>query len=127
MVYSPSERREDIVESMRARRAYAATDNILLDYHAFDSRGRAHMMGEAFESAAAPKIVVKIIGTAPISQFALIKNGRFVYEGQPGRPDMDFTFVDNAFIEDESWYYIRVVQSDRNVAWSSPIWVRRRR
>jgi hypothetical protein len=24
----------------------------------------------------------------------------------------------------ESWYYVRVIQQDRQLAWSSPIWVK---
>ena len=43
LIYTPSSERGAIVESMRQRHAYAATDNIILDYRAVDAQGREHM------------------------------------------------------------------------------------
>ena len=67
LIYGPSTGRGTIVESMRQRYACAATGNIILDYRAVDAQGRGHMMGDAFEASAAPRLVVKIIGTDRIT------------------------------------------------------------
>ncbi|MEK7754228.1 MAG: DUF3604 domain-containing protein, partial [Acidobacteriota bacterium] len=124
LIYTPGVERTEIVESMRKRHAYGATDNIIVDYRAVDERGRAHMMGEAFEAAAAPRFQVKIIGTDRISKVDVVKNGKFVFETNPNSNTAEFTYVDNNPGTGESYYYVRAIQIDRNLAWSSPIWVK---
>lgn len=123
MIYTPSTDRTDIVESMRKRHAYGATENILIDYQAAGSDGRTHMMGEAFSSTSAPKLAVKVTGTDKIASIQIIKDARFVFETSPEGNTADFTFVDKNLGPGTSWYYVRVLQADRNMAWSSPIWV----
>src|SRR5262249_14516254 len=66
MIYTPSMKRTDIVESMRKRHTYGATDNIVMDFQALDAQGRAHFMGDAFEAATAPKLQVKVIGSCKL-------------------------------------------------------------
>lgn len=123
LIYSPGTSREDILESMRARHAYAATDNIIVDFQAETADGRAHLMGDAFPAASAPKLTVRIIGTDVISEVDLIKDQKFVYHSEPNTPKVEFTFVDAEPGDGESYYYVRVQQRDRNLAWSSPVWV----
>src|SRR5437588_11921538 len=53
MIYPHSTARRDIVESMRQRHAYGATDNIVLDVRARDRAGHEWMMGDALEAATA--------------------------------------------------------------------------
>jgi hypothetical protein len=120
LVYSPSVAREDIVDSMRKRHSYGATDNIILDFRA----GENHMMGDIFEAASSPKFQVKVVGTAPIAKVEIIKDGKFVFDTQPTGVTANFSYVDTNPAKGESWYYVRVTQLDRNLAWSSPIWVK---
>jgi len=123
MIYTPSTSRADIVESMRKRHAYGATDNILLDYSATDSANREHFMGDAFASKTAPKLNVKVTGTAKIVSVEIVKDGKFVFMTQPNSTNAQFAFIDQNPGNTRSWYYVRVMQVDRNMAWSSPIWV----
>jgi hypothetical protein len=46
MILTPAVQRGEIVEQMRRRHAYAATDNIILDFQAVDTDGSAHLMGD---------------------------------------------------------------------------------
>ena len=81
-------------------------------------------MGDAFRSERPPKIRVKIIGTDPIQEIDIIRDQKFVYHAEPGTAEVDFEFVDNEPPSSgESYYYVRIQQRDRNMAWSSPIWV----
>jgi hypothetical protein len=123
MIYSPSVDRADIVESMRRRHVYGATDNIIVDFQAVDGRGGAHLMGEAFETSAAPRLIVKVVGTSRIAAIDIIRNKAFIYHSDPGTKTAEFTYVDRHPAAGESYYYMRVVQVDRNLAWSSPVWV----
>jgi hypothetical protein len=120
LIYSPSVVRGDIVDSMRKRHAYGATDNIILDFRA----DGIHMMGDAFEAAKPPRFQVKVVGTGPIAKVEIVKDGKFVFDTQPGGSTADFSYADANPGKGESWYYVRVTQADRNLAWSSPIWVK---
>jgi len=121
MIWSPSSRRTDLVESMRKRHAYGATDNIVVDYRAGE-----HMMGDAFDATTAPRMTVKVAGTSRIDKVEIIKDGKFVYETRPEGSTAEFTYVDQNPEKRESWYYVRVIQADRQMAWSSPMWIRYR-
>ena len=120
---TPDSSRAAIVESMRKRHAYGATDNIILDFRATDAGNRVWIMGDAFESSVAPRMSVKVAGTGAIDRIDIIKDGKFVFESHPGRESGEFTWLDNAPGNGRSWYYVRVIQADRQMAWSSPIWV----
>jgi len=80
-------------------------------------------MGDVFSAAAAPQIAVRVIGTGPIHQIDLIKNQKFLYTARPGAKEAGFEFTDQEFGAGESWYYVRVLQQDGQLAWSSPLWI----
>jgi len=124
MIYTPSVNRTDIVDSMRKRHAYAATDNIILDFEAVDDDGSAHLMGDIFNASRGLKLHVKVEGTDVITGIDLIRNNAVIYSAPgPGRKDAGFEYVDQTPVQGTNWYYVRVSQVDRNLAWSSPIWV----
>jgi hypothetical protein len=124
MIYTPSMDRSDIVESMRKRHAYGATDNIIVDFEAVDGQGHTYMMGDAFAAPSAPHLKVKVIGTSTLQRVDIIKDGKFVFTTSPNAQNADLTYIDNEPPKGETWYYVRAIQMDRNLAWSSPIWVK---
>jgi len=117
--------REGLVNAMRQRHSYGATDNIILDYR-LQAAGREHLQGDIVDAPGDFRLWVKVIGTAPIRQIDIIKNNTFVHNRQNLPAEVSFTFVDNAPSPGESYYYVRVWQADDQMAWSSPIWVRRK-
>ena len=120
-VYAKSIDRESIFEGLRARRTYAATDKILLDFSI-----EKHLMGEEAVLAGTPELAVAVEGTGPIAQIDIIKNSKIVYTSNPGTRSARFTFRDDAYRGEDSYYYVRVIQADKNMAWASPIWVKSR-
>jgi hypothetical protein len=112
--------REALFDAIRQRHAYGATDNIVLEFRSGD-----HLMGEAFASSSAPRFAVRVIGTGAIQQIDVIRNGKFIYTAHPGEKQATFELADQEFAGGESWYYVRVLQEDGQLAWSSPIWVRK--
>jgi hypothetical protein len=124
MIYTPSSRREDIVQSMRERHVYAATDNIILDVQALDG-DRTYIMGDVFETRS--RIVqfkIKVFGTDRITRLDVIKNNAFAFTREGVGREMEIEYVDTSPKEGENYYYVRAQQIDRNMAWSSPIWVK---
>lgn len=119
-VYAKNVDRPSIFEGLKARRTYAATDKILLDFSISD-----HLMGEEIRVSGKPEIKVAVRGTAPIAQIDVIKSGKFVYATKPGTVSAGFTFRDEQYNGENCFYYVRVIQEDKNMAWASPIWVGR--
>ena len=117
-VYTPSRSYDDIWESLYARRTYAATDNIIVD---FQSQG--HAMGEEFSTSERPRIDVRIIGTGKIQQVDIVKDNTFAYTAYPDVEEVSFSYTDSAIEPGAHYYYVRVIQADNNMAWGSPIWV----
>jgi hypothetical protein len=73
-----------------------------------------------------PELAVSVEGTGPIAQIEVIKNSKIVYSVNPQARKAHFTFRDDSYRGDDSYYYVRVIQMDKNMAWASPIWVKNR-
>ncbi len=119
-VYAKGPDRESLFEAMYDRRTYAATDRIVVEFSI-----EGHLMGEEITIAGKPELKVAIRGTSPLKQVDIIKEGKFVFTTSPGRPTTEFTFRDEEFDGEECYYYVRVIQTNKQMAWASPIWVRR--
>ena len=115
--------REGMMDAMKQRHSYGATDNIILDYRLETPDGTEHLQGDIVETEDGFELKIRIIGTTPLRQVDLIKNQQFLHTRQKLPQDSTFTFVDKGKQPGEDYYYVRVVQEDDNVAWSSPIWV----
>ncbi len=111
---------------MRARHSYAATDNVILDYRLETDAGQQFMQGDIVTIDGGFKLIVNVHGTTPIRQIDIIKNQDFVYNRQKLPQQSNLEFVDNDKQPGEDFYYVRVIQEDDNIAWSSPIWVTKR-
>ncbi len=124
MIYTPVVERGEIVNSMRKRHAYAATDNIIVDFQAIEPNGAAHMMGDIFTASRGLKLRIKVEGTDTLARIELIRNNGIIYTApDPKSRTANFEFVDQAPADGTNWYYVRITQQDRNLAWSSPVWV----
>ncbi len=118
--------REGILKAISARHAYAATDNIVMDF-----RGGEHVQGDAFSSKDRPKFTVRIEGTGDIASVDLVRNNKYVYSLKPKKTaTAEFMYEDSKLAPGdsyyyESYYYVRMVQADGQMAWSSPIWIKK--
>jgi hypothetical protein len=87
------------------------------------------MMGDIVSASTAPKLTVDVQGTAPIKKIDVIKSNKYVYQAAPPKgmkelpKKFDLTYVDSIITPGEYYYYVRVEQTDGQLAWSSPIWV----
>ena len=118
MVWTEERTREAVLEAMRQRRAYAATDNIVLEFWIGD-----HFMGDELSADHVPAIRVKAVGTGEIANVEILRNNLSIYRSAPGEAEIDFVYQDMEPEPGLNYYYVRVVQIDGQTAWSSPIWV----
>ena len=125
MLLAPDNSRQSLVDAIRARRTYGATDNIIVDFRLVDG-GREYLMGEDVTISGSPTFRVHIEGTAELAEVEIVKNNTRVYRQTPGARSLDFEYRDSEVPGEEAdFYYVRVRQADRDqqVAWGSPIWV----
>ena len=124
-VYAPELTAEAIHTWIKKRRTFAATDNIIIRYEAVAADGETYKMGEEIRSGRVPELRVEIRGTAPLDRVEIIGNGRILLAREPGTNNDSFSFRDNNPPEGPAFYYVRLRQTDKALAWSSPIWVER--
>ncbi len=110
--------RPALLKAIASRHAYAATDNILVDFRAGD-----HIQGDIFQITGRPKLSVRIEGTAPVDTLEIVRNNEIIHTARPGRPTVRLEYEDTGAPPRESWYYVRIRQADGQIAWSSPMWI----
>lgn len=122
LVFTPKNDRAEIIESIRNRHTYGATDNVIL---ALTANG--HFMGDEYSTDENPNLVLRANGTARIAQVALVRNNEYIYTTEPNKAEIELKFVDMQPVEGTNLYYFRLLQEDGEVAWSSPVWVNYKR
>jgi hypothetical protein len=124
-VRGPRLDRETVFHALEQRATFATTGaRVLLD---FTINGQG--MGGTVKAGAAPRAIkATVYGEAPVAEVAVIK-------GNPRQPAHTFTFnpptldpgelawTDSDELGSPAFYYLRVIQVDHHLAWSSPIWV----
>ena len=126
-VYAPENTRDAIWQAMWDRRTYGSTTYGLV----LDVRSGGHWMGEEWSSKEAPVLEVAVKGTAPIRSVEIIGRSKVLHaEGSREKPldsaehRLRWTDPDWAAQDKEQWYYVRVIQADDEMAWSSPLWIK---
>ncbi len=119
-VWAPKLTREAVLDALRARRCYGTTGAKIV----LDVRVDGHLMGEKVATPAGESVRVDIRVRCPmeIDRVEVCRNNRFVYTREIDGKNAEFTFVDREPVEGRSWYYVRVLQEDEEIAWSSPVW-----
>jgi hypothetical protein len=112
--------RPTVLSAFRSRHCYAATDNIIVDVRSGD-----HLMGDEFEARGPVQLKVLIHGTGPIARVDIIRDFKFAYSTEPHKARVEFQWTDaeRGRPAGLSWYYVRAIQDDGELAWASPIWV----
>ena len=119
MVYAEDASREGVYNAIKQRHTYGATDNIIVDFRL----GDAFMGDELAVEGEIPAIRATILGTDSLKEVALVRNNEVVYTVAPGAKDANFEYTDRQPQAGENFYYVRAVQVNDEIAWSSPIWV----
>ena len=117
-VYVEEFTREGIIEGFKARRTCAATDKIFVELSSGD-----HLMGEVFETREKPALRFRIEGTAPVKRLTIVRNEQNHHVIEPNTASVSGEWTDDNPAPGENRYYLRIEQSDGNMAWSSPLWI----
>jgi hypothetical protein len=128
-VYATDNTREAVWRALYDRRTYGSTTyGLVLEF-----RSGAHWMGEQFDSTSAPPLEIYVRGSAPIRSVEILGRSKVLHaEGSIEKPlnvkEHRIRWTDGEWdqLQGEQWYYVRVIEQDDEMAWSSPIWVTRR-
>lgn len=135
-VYAPELTREAVFDGLWDRRCYGTSGpRILLDFALNQAR-----MGQELDTdsdRSCRRIQVDVAGTAPLREIAVVRNGRAAYIRREKEEQAAFEWIDQEEFAEISlegydgrpfvYYYIRILQEDGEMVWSSPIWVTKSR
>ncbi len=111
--------RPGVFEAADARRTIAATDKIFMQ---FSCNGK--MLGSIFETSDKPTMKIAVKGTAPLASVIIVRNEQNYKTFTPSdTKDFQAAFTDDKPIDGENRYYLRIIQIDGNMGWTSPVWV----
>lgn len=114
--------REPIFRAIQARRCYGSTNARIL----LDLRVNGRLMGEAIKTEAGRprQIAIRVLARVPLKQVVIFKNGQIIQEKTaPLGHECKFEFEDSKAEKPTDYYYLRAIQTNDQIAWSSPVWV----
>ena len=114
--------RAAVLGALRARRTYATSGERILLRFTVDG---APMGGDipAREPDAAHQALVQVLGTAPLARVDLVRSGEVVGQFRDLEGSEALVSFEIPRLEAGEYVYVRVVQQDGGLAWSSPIFV----
>jgi hypothetical protein len=110
--------REGIMEALKNRRCYAATDNIVADV-----RSGTHVMGEEFKTDRPPSLKLTFVGTGPIARIDILRDHKVIETIKPGKAEYSGEWTDPKPEAGTHYYYVRLTQVDGQLVWTSPMWI----
>jgi hypothetical protein len=70
-----------------------------------------------------PEIKAHIVGAGPLKTVVVVRDNQYIYSTEPQGDTFDLTYSERSLTPGLHYYYVRVEQKDRNMGWSSPIWI----
>ena len=123
-VWAPDLSNTAILDAIKQRRSYAATDNIVLQFEAITDGTAEVKMGGELVASTSPSLSFRASAPSPVDSLEIVRSGEVVYSAKPGiaMVEVDFRDEDPPSVG-SAHYHVRIVQRDGQIAWSSPIWV----
>jgi hypothetical protein len=121
-VRSPSLKRADLFESLRARECYATTgERIWLDFRVNERpMGCSEIEVGVGETV---RVTAEVHGTDRLAHVELVRNNDVIHVESPDGLSTSLEIVDET-APAQAYYYLRVTQANGSQAWASPVWVR---
>jgi len=120
--YSPELTKRAVFDALWDRQVYGTTGaRIILDFSV-----NGHPMGSEITvsaQSAERKIKIEVEGTDKINYVAVIRNNQEWHRKDGSGKSLYLELSDDSPLAGTSFYYVRVVQQDEHMAWSSPVWV----
>jgi hypothetical protein len=113
--------RQSILDGMKKRHVYGATDDIICDV-----KSGKHLMGDEFTTDAAPALQVHIVGTKDLAKVEVLRDSKVVAALDCKGKECKEEWKDPTPMPGKHYYYVRVQQKDGELAWTSPMWIEKK-
>ncbi|OGS22402.1 MAG: hypothetical protein A2252_02330 [Elusimicrobia bacterium RIFOXYA2_FULL_39_19] len=123
-VIAKDKTKKSIFEALQNRHCYGTTHpRIFIDF-----KLNGHIMGDVIksdENSNIREIEAEVLGSSKILRLDIIKNNKEIYSLFNQGRDIKFKLTDAGAKKDtkSDFYYLRILQDDNEMAWTSPIWV----
>ena len=119
-VFAEDLSRKAILEGLRQRHCFGTTAARIF----LDVRVNGHLMGEKVTELPDGPVTVEIDVRCPaaIDRVEICRDNHFIYVQNPNGKEARLTYTDMAPSKERTYYYVRVIQKDEEIAWSSPVW-----
>jgi Protein of unknown function (DUF3604) len=120
--------RKHIWEALWNRRCYGTTRPRIILWFAINGRPMGETMLLDQEVATKRELNIRVHGTAPIQSIEIIRNGVPIKKFELNGEDNVLNYIDDKKLTGKNLktpmhYYVRVIQQDGAMVWSSPIWI----
>jgi len=135
-IFAIEQTREAIMLALFNRQCYATTgERIIVGFAIAGAQMGAELSTKTKPGLSFNRHITGFVaGTAPIKEIALIRNGETFHTFQPNESYFEFAFDDSELLHKAilpgkeekppfAYYYLRAVQENGHIAWSSPIWI----
>ncbi|UCD28182.1 MAG: CehA/McbA family metallohydrolase [Planctomycetota bacterium] len=115
--------RRGLWDAMYHRSCYATSGKHILVFFTLNDKPMGSELAFS-DPGVKRRIRWRVVGTSTLKRVDLLRNNKVV-KSWPGRgkDDMSESFVFNEPLENTEWWYLRTIQQDTEMAWSSPIWI----
>lgn len=121
-VYAPELTRQAIWEALKSRRCYGVTSSRMI----LDFRINEAMMGSEITTEKEDiKIYIRVIGPGTFEYIDIINNGTLLKRFNNDAFDFEKELIHPLGKGETEYFYLRAVQSNGEVGWTSPIWVKK--
>jgi hypothetical protein len=120
-VWAKENSRKAILDALRARRCYGTSGARI----ALEMRANGRFMGEKTQDGATGDVTIDVHAICPndVARISVCRGGEWIHEERPSGRDFAMKFTDANPPAGAKWYYVRVEQTDGELAWSSPVWL----
>jgi len=80
-------------------------------------------MGDVFKTKAAPTLQIHVIGANDLAKIDIIRDSKVLASLKPQGQGYQTNWTDPQPLPGTHSYYIRVLQRNNEIAWSSPMWI----
>ncbi|NGX53146.1 MAG: hypothetical protein KR126chlam5_01459 [Candidatus Anoxychlamydiales bacterium] len=135
-IIAKDQTRDSLIEALQKKSCYATTGKKIIAGLSVANEP----MGAELSSATKPGLLYNryicgyVIGTTKLKEVVLLRNNKILTRFSPNDFEFNFTYDDTVALKDISikakedkppfiFYYLRAVQEDSHIVWTSPIWV----
>ena len=123
-VWAEALTRESLFAALRSRHTFGTTGaKVALRFRS----GKAIMGDKVVHDGKPIPFEAHVLAAAPVKEMVIFRNNRVVHRRRPGAGEARLEWTDEAPPDRPlSWYYVRVLAENNEMAWSSPIWFLRK-